>query len=161
MKKFPVVGLVVLSMGAATLTRVDDGRYLKTKAVFAGAPGLRIESALASVSPDSNGTYDFRGTCFEPDGETWTGYVRIDLLAGPSTDPGVGDFFAEEELPVVEFDGFRYEFDQERKIYFLAQYLFSRSLSAMAKIICRRSVLCPMRYMIVCTPLSKLQIFLL
>ena len=117
MKTFPVAGLVVLSMGAATSATADNGRYLKTKEVFEEAPGLRVESALAVVTPHSDGKYEFYGTCFEPDGETWSSYVLIDLLARQSTDQGVGDFFAEEELSAVKINGRRSEFDQERKIY--------------------------------------------
>ena len=117
MKKFLLVGLVVLSTGAAISATADDGRYDQIKAVFEEAEGLRIESALASVTPYSAGMYEFRGTCFEPDGETWNRYIMVDLLATPSADPGVGDFFAEEELSAVEINARRYEFDREKKTY--------------------------------------------
>ena len=83
--------------------------------VFEASPGLRIESVL--VSPDSDGTYFYRGTCYEPDGETSYSSVIVDLPATQVTDPGVGDFFVEEELSVVEIHGLLFEYDQERKIY--------------------------------------------
>ena len=118
MKKFPVVGLVVLAMVAATSAAADDGRYDQVKEVFEAAQGLRMESALALVSPhDDDGYYYYKGTCFGSNGETSTGYVRIFLLARPSTDPGVGDFFVEEEPSVVDFYGYLYEYDRERGIY--------------------------------------------
>ena len=117
MERFHVIGLVVLLMGVATSATADDGRYLKIKEVFEEAEGLRIESVLASVSPHYDETYYYEGTCFESDGETWTSYLRINLLTGQSTDSGVGDFFVEEELSVVVFDGFRHEFDQEMGAY--------------------------------------------
>ena len=119
MKRFHVIGLVVLAMAAATSATADDGRYLKIKEVFEEAEGLRIESVLALVPPHyDDGKYYYDGTCFKANGETFASiYMRIDLLARQSTDPGVGDFFVEEELSVVFFDGRRHEYDQERGIY--------------------------------------------
>ena len=117
MKKLLVVGLVGLSIGVATSARADDGRYHQVKEVFEEAEGLRIESVLALVTPSSNGKYYLQGTCFEPDGETWTNGVIVNLPARPSADPGAGDFFVEEELSAVEFNNYRYEYDRERGVY--------------------------------------------
>lgn len=124
MKKFLVAGFVVLATGAATSTQADDGRYHNLKEAFEEAEGAALtESVLALVAPGSDGVYYLWGTCFKPDGETLDYVVSVDLLAKQSTDSGVGDFFAEEELSVVAFNGELHEYDRERRVYVLPVYV--------------------------------------